>query len=176
MALQCSCNPPPTLENQSKIYRWRRVGGGLREDWRMIEGALEVLKMAENSEKRCFTFCVFTPLYWRFRLSRIFQTIENWICYRMVSKILNFTPYGSVFSLFCVLCANIENLSNIDRKSIEHLSNIYRTSIEQLSNIYRTSIEHRSNIYRKSIEHLSNIYRTSIEHLSKIYRKSIEHL
>ena len=59
--------------------------------------------MAESLEKQSFTFfCLFTPLYWRFRLSRVSQMIDLDEIYRLVSKILNFTPCGSVFGRFCV--------------------------------------------------------------------------
>ena len=49
-----------------------------------------------------YVFCLFTPLYRRFRLSRVSQTIDLDEIYRLVSKILNFTPCGSVFDRFCV--------------------------------------------------------------------------
>ena len=59
--------------------------------------------MAENLEKQSLTFfCLFNPLYRRFRLSRVSQTQEREEIYRLVSKILNFTPCGSVFDRFCV--------------------------------------------------------------------------
>ena len=48
--------------------------------------------------------CLFTPLYRHFRLSRVSQTQECEEIYRLVSKILNFTPCGAVFDRFCVLC------------------------------------------------------------------------
>ena len=105
--------------------------------------------MAENIEKQCFTFfAFFTPLYRRFRLSRVPQTQEREEIYRLVSKILNFTPCGSVFDRFCVLWENIyENLW----KSIENLWKIYWTSIENLLKICWTSIENLLKIYRKSM-------------------------
>ena len=49
-----------------------------------------------------YVFCLFTPLYRRFRLSRVSQRIDLDEIYRLVSKILNFTPCGSVFDRFCV--------------------------------------------------------------------------
>ena len=102
-------------------------------------------------------FCIFTPLYRRFRPSRISQTVDIEEIYRFISKILDFMPCGSVFGHFCVLCTNLMALaSKIYRKSIENLSKIYRTSIKHLSKIYRTSIENLSNIYRKSIEKMIN--------------------
>ena len=83
---------------------WRRVGGGLeedrrREDWRRIGGVQNGWK----SRKTVFyVFCNFTHLSGRFRLSRLSQTIDLEEIYRFVSKILNFTPCGSVFGRFCV--------------------------------------------------------------------------
>ena len=88
-----------------------------------------------------YVFCLFTPLYRRFRLSHVCQTIEPEEIYRLVSKIPHFMPCGSVFGRFCVLWKNIENLSNIYRKSIENRSKIFRDSFEDLSKIYRKSIE-----------------------------------
>ena len=59
--------------------------------------------MAGNREKTMFyVFCLFTPLYRRFRLSRALQTIDLEEIYRLVSKILNFMACGSVLSRFCV--------------------------------------------------------------------------
>ena len=48
-----------------------------------------------------YVFCLFTPLFRRFRLSRVSQTQEREEIYRLVSKILNFMPCGSVFDRFC---------------------------------------------------------------------------
>ena len=70
-------------------------------------------------------FAIFTPLYRRFRLSHVCQTLDLKEIYRLVSKILNFTPCGSVFGRFCVLGKNVlESPSKIYRTSIEHLSKI----------------------------------------------------
>ena len=60
--------------------------------------------MIENPAKTCFTFFAFFSLYRRFRLSRVSQRIDLDEIYRLVSKILNFMPCGSVFDRFCVLC------------------------------------------------------------------------
>ena len=49
-----------------------------------------------------YVFCLLTPLYRRFRLSRVSHAQECEDIYRLVSKILNFTPFGSVFDRFCV--------------------------------------------------------------------------
>ena len=60
-----------------------------------------------------YVFCRLTPLYRRFRLSRVSQTQEREEIYRLVSKILNFTPCGSVFDRFCVEALEIvENQEN----------------------------------------------------------------
>ena len=69
---------------------------------------IEVLKIAENLEKtKFYVFCLFTPLYRRFRLSRVSHAQDLDEIYRLVSKILNFTPCGSVFGRFCVFyCKN----------------------------------------------------------------------
>ena len=72
-----------------------------------------------------YVFCLFTPLYRRFRLSRVSQRIDLDEIYRLVSKILNFMPCGSVFDRFCVLLENIhENLLKIYRKSSDNLVKI----------------------------------------------------
>ena len=61
-----------------------------------------------------YVFCLFTPLYRRFRLSRVSQSIDLDEIYRLVSKILNFTPCGSVFDRFCVEALKMaENLMKI---------------------------------------------------------------
>ena len=49
-----------------------------------------------------YVFCLFTPLYRRFRLSRVWHAQDLDEIYRLVSKILNFTPCGLVFDRFCV--------------------------------------------------------------------------
>ena len=68
-----------------------------------------------------YVFCLFTPLYRRFRLSRVSQRIDLDEIYRLVSKILNFMPCGSVFDRFCVLWENIvESSSTIYLKYIEN--------------------------------------------------------
>ena len=107
----------------------------MEEGSRSIEGVLEALKMAENSEKRCFTFFAFLPPYIGVSGSRICQRKDILEIYRLVSKNLSFTACGSVFE-----------------KSAEHRSRIYRKSIEIPSSIYRTSIEDQSNICRTSVE------------------------
>ena len=53
-----------------------------------------------------YVFCLFTSLYGRFRLSRASQTIDIEKIYRLVSKILNFMPCGTVLGRFCVQCEN----------------------------------------------------------------------
>ena len=69
-----------------------------------------------------YVFCLFTPLYRRFRLSRVSQRIDLDEIYRLVSKILNFTPCGSVFDRFCVEALKmVENLMKIYWKSMEIL-------------------------------------------------------
>ena len=47
-----------------------------------------------------YVFRLFTPLYAGFRLSRVSQTQDLDEIYRLLSKILNFTPCGSVFDRF----------------------------------------------------------------------------
>ena len=122
-----------------------------------------------------YVFCLFTPLYQRFRLSRVSQTQEHEEIYRLVSKILNFMPCGSVLGRFCVQYKIFVTwASKIYRNSIEILSKFYLNSIEILSKFYRNSIELLSKCYRNSIELLLKFYRTSIENLLKFYRNSIE--
>ena len=71
----------------------------------MLRICVDALKMTENHEKTMFlVFCLFTPLYRRFRLSRVWHAQEHEEIYRLVSKILNFMAYGSVFERFCVSC------------------------------------------------------------------------
>ena len=59
-----------------------------------------------------YVFCLFTPLYRRFRLSRVLHAQDLDEIYRLVSKILNFMPCGSVFDRFRVealkMAENIE--------------------------------------------------------------------
>ena len=118
-----------------------------------------------------YVFCLFTPLYGRFRLSRASQTIDIEKIYRLVSKILNFMASGSVLGRFCVQCKNlVASASKIYRNSIEILSK----SNEILSKFYRNSIEILSKLYWNSIEILLKFYRNSNEILSKFYRNSIE--
>ena len=89
-----------------------------------------------------YVFCLFTPLDPRFMLSRASQTIDIEKIYRLVSKILNFMPCGSVLSRFCVQCKNfIASASKIYRNSIEILSKFYRNCIEIVSKSYRNSVE-----------------------------------
>ena len=108
-----------------------------------------------------YVFCLFTPLYRRFMLCRASQTIDIEKIYRLVSKILNFMPCGSVLGRFCVQCKNfVASASKIYRKSNEILSKFYRISIEFLSKFYRNSIEILSKFNRK-------FYRNSIETQSK---------
>ena len=49
-----------------------------------------------------YVFCLFTPLFRRFRLSRAWHAQDLDEIYRLVSKILNFMACGSVFDRFCV--------------------------------------------------------------------------
>ena len=73
---------------------YRRVGGA-QTGWK--------------SRKTFFyVFCLSTPLYRRFRLSHVCQTIDLEEIYRFVSKILNFTPCGLVFGRFCVLYGSMK--------------------------------------------------------------------
>ena len=54
-----------------------------------------------------YIFCLFTPLFRRFRLSRVSHAQDLDEIYRLVSKILNFMPCGLVFGGFCVFyCEN----------------------------------------------------------------------
>ena len=111
-----------------------------------LQNGIRYVRMSSKWRKTVFSiFWLFTPLYRRFRLPHICQTIDLEEIYRLVSNILNFKACGSVFGSF--LCFTEE----YRRSVIENLSKIYRTSIEHLSNIYRTSIEHVSKIYRTSI-------------------------
>ena len=122
-----------------------------------------------------YVFCLFTPLYWRFRLSHALQTVDLEEIYRLVSKLLNFMPCCSVLGRFCVSCKNfVASASKIYHRSTEILSKFYRNSTEILPKFYRNSIEILSNFYPNSDEILLKFYRNSIEILSKFYRNSIE--
>ena len=59
--------------------------------------------MAESRENNFLGFCLFTLLYRRFRLSRVWHAQDLDEIYRLVSKNLNFMPCGSVFDRFSVL-------------------------------------------------------------------------
>ena len=126
------------------------IWGGYWEDWRRIGG----------SQNNVLRFLPFYPLISAFQaLSHICQTIDLEEIYRLVSTILNFTPCGSAFGRFRVLCQNLlASSAKIYRKSIEHLSNIYRTSIEHLSNNRRTwQVEHRNSNYSMSLRFRTEI-------------------
>ena len=61
-----------------------------------------------------YVFCLFTPLFRRFRLSRAWHAQDLDEIYRLVSKILNFMACGSVFDRFCVEVLKMgENLMKI---------------------------------------------------------------
>ena len=93
-----------------------------------------------------YVFCLFTPLYGRFRLSRASQTIDIEKIYRLVSKILNFMPCGSVLGRFCVQCKNfVASASKFYRNSIEFLSKFYRNSNEILLKFYRSPMQKHEN-------------------------------
>ena len=55
-----------------------------------------------------YVFCLFTPLYRRFRLSRVSHAQVLDEIYRLVSKILNFMPCGSVFDRFCLEALKVD--------------------------------------------------------------------
>ena len=77
-----------------------------------------------KSRKQHFAiFWLFTPLYRRLRLSRVSQTVDLDEIYRLVSKILHFTPCGSVFRsvLHC--------MEEYRRIVIENLFKIYLKSV-----------------------------------------------
>ena len=59
-------------------------------------------KIARKSENQSFTFFAFYPLIWAFRLSRVSQATGFEEIYRLILKILDFMPCGSLFSRFCV--------------------------------------------------------------------------
>ena len=74
-----------------------------------------------------YVFCLFTPLYRRFRLSRVSQSIDLDEIYRLVSKILNFTPCGSVFDRFCVEALKmVENLMKINENLMKIQENLMK--------------------------------------------------
>ena len=67
---------------------------------------------AQNCERipktRVSRFCLFTPLLRRFRLSRVSKSIDLDDTYRLVSKMFNFMPCGSVLSKSSANCRQIE--------------------------------------------------------------------
>ena len=81
---------------------WRRVGGGLRrieEGWRRTGGG----QIGGKSRRTMsYVFCIFTPLYHRFRFSRVFQTIDIEEIYRLVATNIHFMPYGSLLNRFSI--------------------------------------------------------------------------
>ena len=78
-----------------------------------------------------YVFCLFTSLYWRFRLSHALQTVDLEEIYRLVSKILNFMACGSVLGRFSVSCKNfVGSASKIYRNSIEILLKFYGNAVE----------------------------------------------
>ena len=85
---------------------------GIQNDWK-------------SQEPMFYVFCLFSTLYRRFRLSRISQTQEHEEIYRLVSKILNFMPCGSVFDRVCVLRKTIvESPAEIYLKSMTIYENL----------------------------------------------------
>ena len=79
-----------------------------------------------------YVVCLLTPLYRRFRRSRVSHVQGLDRIYRLVSKILDFMACGSVLGDFCVSCKNfVGSASIINRNSIEILSKFYRNSIEK---------------------------------------------
>ena len=104
-----------------------------------------------------YVFCLFTPLYWRFRLSRASQTIDIEKIYRLVSKILNFMPCGSVLGRFCVQCKNF----------VAWASKFYRTSMEILTKSY--VLNTKTDQYRATRHEIENFWYQSID-LFNIYR------
>ena len=137
---------------------WRRIGGGLEEDW----GLSEWVKITKNNFLRFF--CFLPPLFRRFRLPRVPQTADLDEIYRLVSKIIHFMACGSELGRFGVSCKNF----------VDAASKFYRNCNEILSKFYRNSIEILSKFYRNSIEILSKFYRNSIAILTKFYRNAIE--
>ena len=147
--------PPPLWELRADLFKKRSRSLKIESfSWFFHQGA----QIGCKSRKTMFyVFCLFTPLYGRFRLSRASQTIDIEKIYRLVSKILNFMPYGSVLSRFCVQCKNfVASASKIYRNSNEILSKSYllNTKTDQ----YRATRHEIENFWYQSI-HLFNIYR-----------------
>ena len=126
-----------------------------------------------------YVFCLFTPLYRRFRLSRVSQRIDLDEIYRLVSKILNFMPCGLVFDRFCVLKENTdENLLKIywrSTKIYEILQNV-RKSMKvswKSMEIYEIlqNVRKSMKLYWKSMEINENLTKTKKinENLLKMY-------
>ena len=124
---------------------------------------------------KCFyVLCLFTNIYGRLRPSRTSQTIDLEEINRLVSKFLNFIPYGFVSGRFFVSYKNFTaSASKVYWKSIEILLKFYWNSIEILLKFYWNSIEILLKFYN-SIEILLKFCRNSIEILSKFYWNSIE--
>ena len=60
-------------------------------------------KWLKISKNKVYLFCLFTPLYRHFRFSRVSHVQDLDEIYRLVSKILDVMPCGSVFGRFCAL-------------------------------------------------------------------------
>ena len=141
-----------------KLPRWRLL---LIFYW----GAQNAWKCRKT---KFYVFCLFTPLYRRFRLSRVWHAQECEEIYRLVSKILNFIACGSVLGRFSVSCENfVGSASKVHRNSIEILSKFYRNSIEILSKFSWNSTEILSKFYRNVSDIQSKFYRNSMEILLK---------
>ena len=141
-----------------------------------VDFCISGAKKGWKSQKSYFTFLAFLPpLYRYFRLSHALQTIHLEHIYRLVSKIINFMPCGSVLGRFCVQCKNfVASASKFYRNSTEILPKFYRNSIEILPKFYWNSIEFLLKLYRISIEILLKLYRYSIQILLKFYWKAVE--
>ena len=141
----------PPRKNFSRSIDWYRKFfiSCLLARYRKLEIHRHIMKISTGGRNgwkcrktRFYVFCLFTPLYWRFRLSHALQTVDLEEIYRLVPKILNFMPCGSVLGRFSLSCKNfVAWASKIYRNSIEILSKFYRNSIEILSTFYRNANE-----------------------------------
>ena len=105
------------IEGGSEVSRWCFEGGsrvdlgrpGVDLGWtcggfpRVRRFSISCAKLRENLEDQGFMFFVFLPpIFRRFRPSHVENPIKLDDTYRLVSKMLNFMPCGSVLGHFCV--------------------------------------------------------------------------
>ena len=88
-------------------------GGSMESALIFIDFPLGAQKYERIRKQGFRVFRLFTPLNRCFRLSRVFQTIDLEKTYRLVLKMFNFMPWGSVLSRFTVLYVRLIDFRQI---------------------------------------------------------------